>query len=57
MVLWGFPAGSMVKNVPGSAADIGLIPVSGRSPGEGDGNSPKKSHGQKSLARLQSMTP
>ena len=48
MVLWGFPGRSMVKNVPANAADMGLIPL-GRSPGEGNGNSPEKSHGQKSL--------
>ena len=28
----------MVKNPPASAADAGLIPGSGRSPGEGNGN-------------------
>ena len=28
----------MVKNLPGNAADLGLIPVSGRSPGKGNGN-------------------
>ena len=37
----GFPGGSMVKNSPansGDAGDTGLIPKSGRSPGEGNGN-------------------
>ena len=37
----GFPGGSVVKNRPASAgdiADVGLIPQSGRSPGEEDGN-------------------
>ena len=29
----------MVKNVPASAGDAGWIPGSGRSPGEGKGNS------------------
>ena len=31
--------GSVVKNVPASAGDAGSIPGSGRSPGEGNGNS------------------
>ena len=31
--------GSVVKNVPASAKDAGSIPGSGRSPGEGNGNS------------------
>ena len=35
----GFPGGSMVKNPPASAGDLNSIPVSGRSPGEGNGNS------------------
>ena len=37
----GFPGGSMVKNssaISGDAGDTGLIPKSGRSPGEGNGN-------------------
>ena len=34
----GFPGGSVVKNLPASAEDMGLIPGSGRSPGEGNGN-------------------
>ena len=37
----GFPGGSVVKNLPanaGDARDKGLIPGSGRSPGEGTGN-------------------
>ena len=28
----------MVKNLPTNAGDMGLIPGSGRSPGEGNGN-------------------
>ena len=42
----GFPGGSVVKNRPASAgdiADVGLIPQSGRSPGEGNGNPPQYS--------------
>ena len=35
----GFPSGSAVKNSPANAGDTGLIPGSGRSPGEGNGNS------------------
>ena len=34
----GFPDGSMVKNQPANVADVGSIPGSGRSPGEGNGN-------------------
>ena len=34
----GFPGGSMVKNPPANGGDEGLIPGSGRSPGEGNGN-------------------
>ena len=32
-----FPGGSVVKNLPANAGDPGLIPGSGRSPGEGNG--------------------
>ena len=28
----------MVKNLPANAGDLGLIPGTGRSPGEGNGN-------------------
>ena len=38
----GFPGGPVVKNLLANAGDIrdtGLIPVSGRSPAEGNGNS------------------
>ena len=35
---WGFPGGSVVKNPPINAGDVGLIPGSGRSPGEGNDN-------------------
>jgi len=54
---WGFPDGSVVKNVPANAGDTGSIPGSGRSPGEGNGNplQYEKSHGQRSLAGLLSM--
>ena len=33
-----FPGGSAVKNPPANAGDVGSIPGSGRSPGEGNGN-------------------
>ena len=48
--------GQMVKNMPANAGDLrdmGLIPGSGRSPGEGNGNplqySSWECHGQRSL--------
>ena len=48
-----FPGGSVVKNLPANARDTGSIPGSGRSLGEGNGNTlvflPGESHGQKSL--------
>ena len=34
---WG-PGGSVAKNLPASAGDVGLIPGAGWSPGEGNGN-------------------
>ena len=34
----GFPYGSVVKNLPANAGDVGLIPGSGRCPGEGKDN-------------------
>ena len=39
--LVGFPGGSVVKNPPanaGDTGDVGLIPGSGKSPGEENGN-------------------
>ena len=33
-----FPHGSVVKNPPANAGDVGSIHESGRSPGEGNGN-------------------
>ena len=35
----GFLGASVVKNAPANAGDAGLIPGSGRSSGEGNGNS------------------
>ena len=34
----GFPGGSVVKNLPANAGDVGSIPGSGRSPGVGNRN-------------------
>ena len=34
----GFPGGSVVKNPPANAGDVGSIPWLGKSPGEGNGN-------------------
>ena len=38
MYFVGFPGGSVVKNPPANARDMGWIPESGRSSGEGNGN-------------------
>ena len=38
MATLGFTDGSVVKNLPANARGMGLIPGSGRSPGEGNGN-------------------
>ena len=35
---WGLPGGSVVKNLPTNAGDMGSVPRSGGSPGEGNGN-------------------
>ena len=50
-----FSGGLVVKNLHANVGDEGLIPGSGRSPVEGNGNPlqlflPRKSHGQRSLA-------
>ena len=37
-IIFSFPGGLVVKNTPAKAGDEGLIPGSGRSPGEGNGN-------------------
>ena len=36
--MWGFPCSSVSKESACSAGDLGLIPGTGRSPGEGNGN-------------------
>ena len=39
LTVWlGFPGGSVAKNPPAKEGDLGLIPGSERSPGEGNGN-------------------
>ena len=38
MVVWSFPGGLMVKNLPANAKDVGSIPGLERSPGGGNGN-------------------
>ena len=51
----GCPGGSVVKNLPANAGDVGSIPESGRSPGGGHGNPLQycllsgKTHEQRSL--------
>ena len=35
---WGFSGSLVVKNLLANTGDTGLIPGSGRSPGEGNGN-------------------
>ena len=47
-----FPGGSVVKNPLAKVGDAGVIPMSGRSPREGDGFLPRKFHGQRSLAGI-----
>ena len=38
MIYMDFPGGSVVKNPPANAGDMGSIPVSGRSVGGGNGS-------------------
>ena len=50
----GFPGGSLVKNPPangGGVRDSGLIPGSGRYPGEGNGNPLQYSHLENTMDR------
>ena len=51
-----FPGGSVDKEFACIAADLGLIPGSGRSPGEGNGNPLQYSCLENPIDRLQSMT-
>ena len=41
MLLSGLPGGLVVKNPPANAGDVGLIPESEISPGDGNGNPPQ----------------
>ena len=41
---WGFPGGSVVRNLPASAGDLGSIPGSERSSGGGNGNPRARAH-------------
>ena len=50
-LLRGFPGGSVVKNLPANAGDLGSIPGSGRSPGEGNGYPFQYSFLEMSMAR------
>ena len=38
VLVLGLPRGSVVKNPPANEGEVGSIPESGRSPGEGNGN-------------------
>ena len=51
MGLSGFPGGSVVKNPPANARDMGLIPELGRSPGGENGNSLQDSCLENSMDR------
>ena len=51
LVNLGFPDGSDGKKSAFNAGDLGLIPWSGRSPGEGNGNSLQYSHLENSMDR------
>ena len=47
----GFPGGGLVRNPPANAGAVGLIPGSGRSSGEGNGNPPQYSCLEDSMDR------
>ena len=47
----GFPGGSGSKESAGNVGDLGLIPGSGRSPGEGHGNPLQYSRLENSMDR------
>ena len=44
VIVMGFPGESVVKNLPASTGDFGLIPGLGRSPGGRNGNPVQYSH-------------
>ena len=51
MGLLGFPGGSVAKNLPVNAGDVGLIPESGRPPEVGNGNLLQYSYLETSMNR------
>ena len=54
LIMRGFPGGTVVKNLPANAGDprkSGLIPGSGISPGEGNGNPLQYSYLENSMDR------
>ena len=51
MSLMGFPCSSVAKNPPANARDVGSIPGSGRSPGEGNSNPLQYSYLENSMDR------
>ena len=51
VVSWGVPGGSDSKESACNARDLGSIPGSGRSPGEGDGNPLQNSCLENSMGR------
>ena len=54
----GFSSSSDCKESAGNAGDLGSVPGSGKSPGEGNGNPvflPGEFHGQRRLASYKSM--
>ena len=57
MSIWcqRLPCGSVVKN-PANAGDVGLIPGSGRSPGEENGNPPRYFHPENCMKRSRKAT-
>ena len=48
---WASLVAQTVKNLPANVGDLGLIPGSGRSPGEGNGNPPQCSCLENSVDR------
>ena len=49
--IWASPRGSVVKTPPANAGDMGLIPESGRSPGEENSNPLQDSCQENSMDR------
>ena len=53
----GFHGGSAIKTLPDNSGDMGSIPGSGRSPGEGNGNPFQYSCLENSMDRELGMLP